>query len=556
MARLPKPGGDHGNWGDVLNDYLSQSLKPDGTLKDNAVTSNVLAPNSITNSAIADSAVNATSIADGSVTEALLHSDVQTKLNQAAPTWTTLSGKPAVVAAGVGAAEARAAIGAVTISDVSAGYVVQGPNPAGFVSKCAIGVNAVVGIAGDSTADKPYEYLAMGLAAFVKQFPRMNADYYQWDGTSTYGTVVPILTGITSRTVVMRDDFNRTAADIVGSAPNVGGSTWSQTGTGDGDWLLDGSALVATADVTSGYVLNTVGTGDGELVTRATLQNLDAPRFYIKWVNSSNYIRLVLETNSSGQVRLSLGKCIAGTLSALGTASEYFYNNTGVTTYDVTCRIVGTRVTASLNGQMVGGALTASDVSALSGGNQVGLSGTNRGSTSIDFIEWATVTAAPTPSTVTIYNASKSGSVLTYQEGLIGTLFPSGITFDTVIINSGHNYSAASSGDYLTAIDSFIASLRTVQPSTAIVIASQNPRLAPATYVTEHANRIVALPTYAARRSYGYIPSYESFATLMALSSAYIQSDGIHPTGAIDGGAGLQSLATLTYLNRQAGFES
>ncbi|MGU3500905.1 SGNH/GDSL hydrolase family protein [Mycobacterium sp. C31M] len=85
MARLPKPGGDHGNWGDVLNDYLSQSLKPDGTLKDNAVTSNVLAPNSITNAAIADNAVNAASIGNGTITEALLDGGVQAKLNQAAP---------------------------------------------------------------------------------------------------------------------------------------------------------------------------------------------------------------------------------------------------------------------------------------------------------------------------------------------------------------------------------------------------------------------------------------------------------------------------------------
>src|SRR3989338_5196869 len=34
MARLPKPGGDNGNWGDILNDYLSQAHETDGTLKD------------------------------------------------------------------------------------------------------------------------------------------------------------------------------------------------------------------------------------------------------------------------------------------------------------------------------------------------------------------------------------------------------------------------------------------------------------------------------------------------------------------------------------------
>lgn len=32
-ARLPNPGSDKGIWGDVLNEYLSQSHNADGTLK-------------------------------------------------------------------------------------------------------------------------------------------------------------------------------------------------------------------------------------------------------------------------------------------------------------------------------------------------------------------------------------------------------------------------------------------------------------------------------------------------------------------------------------------
>ena len=103
MARLPNPGGDNGNWGTILNDYLSQVHNPNGTLKNDVVTS----------SAIADNAVNATSIADGSITEALLSSSVQTKLNQTASTWSTISGKPAVVAAGADAEAARSVVAAV-----------------------------------------------------------------------------------------------------------------------------------------------------------------------------------------------------------------------------------------------------------------------------------------------------------------------------------------------------------------------------------------------------------------------------------------------------------
>ena len=38
MPRLPKPGGDAGNWGAILNQYLSVAHKQDGTLKDGSIT--------------------------------------------------------------------------------------------------------------------------------------------------------------------------------------------------------------------------------------------------------------------------------------------------------------------------------------------------------------------------------------------------------------------------------------------------------------------------------------------------------------------------------------
>lgn len=102
MARLPAPGGDNGRWGEILNDYLSQIHKPDGTIKDNAITGSAIAPNAITS----------TEIADGTIQEAQLASAVMTKLNQTAITWDTISGKPAVIAAGSDQDHARISIDA------------------------------------------------------------------------------------------------------------------------------------------------------------------------------------------------------------------------------------------------------------------------------------------------------------------------------------------------------------------------------------------------------------------------------------------------------------
>lgn len=47
MARLPQPGADGGVWGDILNDYLLQIHKSDGTLRDNVVTAASLAPGAV-----------------------------------------------------------------------------------------------------------------------------------------------------------------------------------------------------------------------------------------------------------------------------------------------------------------------------------------------------------------------------------------------------------------------------------------------------------------------------------------------------------------------------
>lgn len=62
MARLPNPGSDAGAWGTILNDYLSQIHKPDGTLKDGAVGA----------TALADGAVGANTLSDDSVSSAAI----------------------------------------------------------------------------------------------------------------------------------------------------------------------------------------------------------------------------------------------------------------------------------------------------------------------------------------------------------------------------------------------------------------------------------------------------------------------------------------------------
>ena len=61
MARLPVPGGDNDDWGNILNEYLSHSLDSQGKLKNNSVDADALVV--------------------GSVVESKLSTEVRTKLN-------------------------------------------------------------------------------------------------------------------------------------------------------------------------------------------------------------------------------------------------------------------------------------------------------------------------------------------------------------------------------------------------------------------------------------------------------------------------------------------
>lgn len=123
VARLPKPGGDLGSWGDILNDFLTQAHNTDGTIKKNVISEatlsqvvrdklnttagqqgatgpgvptggtagQILSKKSgasfdtewvtATSTIIGDSSVTTAKIADGTVTEAKLSSEAQAKLN-------------------------------------------------------------------------------------------------------------------------------------------------------------------------------------------------------------------------------------------------------------------------------------------------------------------------------------------------------------------------------------------------------------------------------------------------------------------------------------------
>jgi hypothetical protein len=92
MTRLPIPGSDSGQWGDILNDYLSQSHTADGKLKTDSVTASQLAPGAVKTAAVADGAITTTKLADNAVTNTKLDAATQTTLATVASKYTKPAG--------------------------------------------------------------------------------------------------------------------------------------------------------------------------------------------------------------------------------------------------------------------------------------------------------------------------------------------------------------------------------------------------------------------------------------------------------------------------------
>jgi hypothetical protein len=94
--RLPIPGQDSGDWGDILNSFLEVSLASDGTINSGVVGSSQLSTSSVTSSAIASNAVGTNQLANNSVTNAQLDVPTQTTLATVASKYTKpSSGIPA-----------------------------------------------------------------------------------------------------------------------------------------------------------------------------------------------------------------------------------------------------------------------------------------------------------------------------------------------------------------------------------------------------------------------------------------------------------------------------
>lgn len=249
MSRLPIPGQDEGTWGDVLNDYLSQSIDPDGTLKPSAVSS--AAPVSSVNTktgavTLAASDVGAlptstglagladTAAASGASDSQVLayngtsHQWVPATVSSSTVPDATTSSKGIVELAGDLAGTATAPViasAAVTGAKIAATTITNANiSTSAAIAKSKLASLAIVDADVSTISESKITNLTTDLAATEKTANKGTASGYAPLNGSSQVPIANLPTGSTSSTVAIGND-----ARFAGSAAGTAGASLSAT---------------------------------------------------------------------------------------------------------------------------------------------------------------------------------------------------------------------------------------------------------------------------------------------------------------------------------------
>lgn len=469
-------------------------------------------------------------------------------------------------------AEAAAAAAQAAAADAIAAGAGIDVGAEGFLGKVDMQVgNPVIAMLGDSTGNAVNEWFRIAFGNLAAAHPKFRAEYYGWDdptlepwSTPTSGAYNPVdvvQTGVAGAVEqnTVHDTFTRTAADLYGSTPEIG-AAWGGNVIAQGDWSLDGSKAVATADTSRTIVASSGGsTGDQRVVasgvTLTTSTSAANRSFYVvlKYIDGNNYILIEFRTASAtGATTLWIISRVAGVARNVVSQANILTANQASVTFSIECRITGLTVAAYLNGATTpsaSGDLTQAEADGLATATSAGLRSENQTGMSVSGFDLYVTNNIPA-ATVKAYNGSLGGTTWAqYQIPRMARLLPEAP--DVVFMSSSHNHGAMSTTNYLAEVKATIDAVRALWPDVGFVLVSQNPRYSPAAFRVEHGNRMVALRKYAKSRGYGYVGVYERFLTSAADEGrSKVQADGIHPTtGTGDTGSGLWATVVTEFLS-------
>lgn len=415
-------------------------------------------------------------------------------------------------------------------------------------AKLDIGTGAaVVYVAGDSTGYPTVRWPRRLMTRIAADNADAAVDVYDtWDDTAKTYTHTAVQAGSTGDTgVAVHDTFNRDAADLIGSDADTG-QTWAQqAANAQGDFSVSVSGgLLRTSNTPTAIVLIDSGVAGDRQVSLKGITNYSTVasgstqnhRLYAKFADNSNYVYVGITISSTGVPSWAVAKLIGGVSTSVPGVGTILTKNAASQTIDLMqIAVAGATVTATITtaaGTFTQSlTLTSTDQAALAAATKDGFSAGPAGYTVTGSDNGFTtnITAvAPPALSVTMYNGSISGSVLTAQIGQLGTQCP--VTPDLVIINSTHNYGTDTPSVYLAKLDSFVREVVDTWPSAGVAVMSQNPENpAIVANAAAHLRRLLALRAYCRQKGIGYIPVAEGFVAFGSWASL-LKSDGVHPT--------------------------
>ncbi|OZF51282.1 SGNH/GDSL hydrolase family protein [Rhodococcus sp. 14-1411-2a] len=411
-----------------------------------------------------------------------------------------------------------------------------------------------IGIIGDSTGNSPTEWADLHATYLAAKDTDRRCEILHWNETTQAmdaATVVqPGIAGA-SAGVVFHDTFTRTATEIVGSTPDVGPAWIGDSSNSSGDWSLDGTAALRTADATNGYVVANGGVDANSRVTfdftvgAATGGGDNQSRYAFRYLNTQTLLWVFISITNSGSATAFLRKTIANVTTTITQQTFTIDTASSAAPVSLVCEVVGDSVTVTVNGTVITATLTADDLAALAGSTKAAFGYGRAGNRMLEFK--METTNQVTARLLRVYNASQSGSTLAYQQSRLATMLPESL--DLVYINSCHNYSSDTIATYIPKVEEFVTALRTVQPTASIVISSQNLRRSPADNIAAHVSRMSALKSYAVKRGYGYLPVAEAWASSAADPASLMLADGIHPSTGANSGSVLWAGVANAYMD-------
>ncbi len=512
-ARLPIPGSDKGNWGQILNDYLSQSHNPDGTLKAGAVTT--------------------PSIQSDAITESKLDPIVRSKLNSSTGT------QGATGSQGATGPQGPAGSDGATGPQGPAGAV--GPTGVLGAQTAAMdtGVDAAWIVQGDSTGDGADEWVVQSVQSLGAAHPNVHIKYKLWnDGTQEYGAWQTIQQGLGEKCAVFKNDGTTRTMYLSGTdVPHIGGDIDIRMRLSMDNWNLPGWVTLAArygsagarswrfflANGKLGLTWSTDGTATVEKIasnlTPFTSGQMGWVRVTLDVDNGSGGYTVTAFTSTDGVAWNQVGlitDTTSGVTSIYNGGQQLEIGGRGVISEMWAGKIYEVQIRNGIDGPVMNPQPISTWIPREASGSY--LPGYFEGG-----------------STFYVLNGSCSGKDTPYFTDT--TRFPKMVQpyLGAALHQSvSHNDLSRSGAEYLAARDQWADAALSRVAGGQILIHTQNPERDPRAINrrTRHAIRRAQLMAWASRRGLGVIDVYGAFEADPRGVAALIYADGLHPNQA------------------------